>query len=84
MARGIDVHTVLCPWCNNSIETLDHCLVGCEFSGSVWKSLFDWWGLKLDNSNSVNGILIFEDKSQLLEKSNKVWEAVVWIAFYTI
>lgn len=41
--RGIDLHTILCPCCNNGMESLDHCLATCNVAVSVWDKLCKWW-----------------------------------------
>lgn len=33
--RGIDLHTTLCPCCNDGVESIDHCLEFCNFSRNV-------------------------------------------------
>lgn len=40
--RAIDLHTTLCPCCNDAVETLEHCLVFCKVARSVWEKVFDW------------------------------------------
>nr|GEY04898.1 reverse transcriptase domain, reverse transcriptase zinc-binding domain protein [Tanacetum cinerariifolium] len=41
--RGIDLDSVLCACCNDSMETCTHCLVTCDLEMSVWTKLFNWW-----------------------------------------
>nr|GFA27046.1 retrovirus-related Pol polyprotein from transposon TNT 1-94 [Tanacetum cinerariifolium] len=41
--RGIDLESVLCPCCNNVVETCAHSLVTCDLARSVWDKIFDWW-----------------------------------------
>ena len=28
--RGIDLNSILCPWCGEGVENIDHALVNCE------------------------------------------------------
>ncbi|GJW29123.1 RNA-directed DNA polymerase, eukaryota [Tanacetum coccineum] len=39
--RGIDLDSVLCPSCNNIVETCAHCLVTCDLAMSVWEKVFE-------------------------------------------
>ncbi|GJV35020.1 retrovirus-related pol polyprotein from transposon TNT 1-94 [Tanacetum coccineum] len=40
--KGIDLDTLLCPGCDNVVESLDHCLVLCENVINVWDMIFAW------------------------------------------
>nr|GEV72841.1 hypothetical protein [Tanacetum cinerariifolium] len=40
--RGIDVDSVLCPSCNNEVETYARCLTTCGLATSVWDRIFKW------------------------------------------
>ncbi|GJX97357.1 reverse transcriptase domain, reverse transcriptase zinc-binding domain protein [Tanacetum coccineum] len=44
--RGIDLHTILCPWCDNHQEIVDHGLVLCDEVQKVWDKVFQWWSLE--------------------------------------
>ncbi|GJW89767.1 reverse transcriptase domain, reverse transcriptase zinc-binding domain protein [Tanacetum coccineum] len=54
--RGIDLDSVLCASCNDSVETCTHCLVTCELAMSVWTKQFNWW--KVGNGNAFTIYLI--------------------------
>ncbi|XP_071688887.1 uncharacterized protein [Rutidosis leptorrhynchoides] len=41
--RGIDLHSVRCPLCDDAIETVDHSLILCKYAFHVWCKDFDWW-----------------------------------------
>ncbi|XP_071694498.1 uncharacterized protein [Rutidosis leptorrhynchoides] len=34
--RGIDLHSVRCPICDDDLESVDHSLINCKFSMDVW------------------------------------------------
>ncbi|GKB77668.1 RNA-directed DNA polymerase, eukaryota, reverse transcriptase zinc-binding domain protein, partial [Tanacetum coccineum] len=38
--RGIDLDSVLCPSCNNLVETCAHCLITCDLAMMFGKRLF--------------------------------------------
>ena len=38
--KGIDLDSILCPCCENYIETVEHCIVSCEDAMSVWEMIF--------------------------------------------
>ncbi|GJY48443.1 reverse transcriptase domain, reverse transcriptase zinc-binding domain protein [Tanacetum coccineum] len=39
--RGIDLDSVLCPCCDNIVETCTHSLVTCDLAMSVWVKIFN-------------------------------------------
>ncbi|GKB45165.1 RNA-directed DNA polymerase, eukaryota, reverse transcriptase zinc-binding domain protein [Tanacetum coccineum] len=41
--RDIDLDPVLCPCCNDIVETWTHSLVTCDLAMSVWDKVFNWW-----------------------------------------
>ncbi|XP_071712198.1 uncharacterized protein [Rutidosis leptorrhynchoides] len=42
--RGIDLHSVRCPICDDDIETVDHSLLLCKHVIVIWNKVFMWWG----------------------------------------
>ncbi|GJR77131.1 putative RNA-directed DNA polymerase, partial [Tanacetum coccineum] len=43
--RGIDLHSVLCPLCEEVTETEEHIFVSCGIAKEIWKGLVDWWNI---------------------------------------
>ncbi|GKE18210.1 hypothetical protein Tco_1425787 [Tanacetum coccineum] len=41
--KGIDLHSVLCPMCDNACESIDHGIVLCSEVIKVWSLVFGWW-----------------------------------------
>ena len=35
--RGIDLDSILCPCCDNVVESCNHCLVLCDLAMKVWE-----------------------------------------------
>nr|GEX89441.1 RNA-directed DNA polymerase, eukaryota [Tanacetum cinerariifolium] len=50
--RDMDLDSVLCPCCNDIVETCPHSLVTCDLAISVWIKVLNW--LKVGNVNSFN------------------------------
>ncbi|GJZ55103.1 RNA-directed DNA polymerase, eukaryota, reverse transcriptase zinc-binding domain protein [Tanacetum coccineum] len=40
--RGVDLDSVLCPSCNNIMETCSHSLITCDLAMGVWDKIFSW------------------------------------------
>ncbi|XP_071727328.1 uncharacterized protein [Rutidosis leptorrhynchoides] len=82
--RGIDLHSTRCPVCDDAIESLNHTLILCKSSFSIWERIFKWWNLDM---------VIFSDTRELASGSNakiktstgyQIWQAVVWTTTYFI
>ncbi|GJS36749.1 RNA-directed DNA polymerase, eukaryota, reverse transcriptase zinc-binding domain protein [Tanacetum coccineum] len=51
--RGLDLDSVLCPSCNNVVETCAHCLITCDLAMSVWDKIFKWWKVGIVNTYTI-------------------------------
>nr|GEW15437.1 reverse transcriptase domain, reverse transcriptase zinc-binding domain protein [Tanacetum cinerariifolium] len=40
--RGVDLDTLLCPCCNDIVESCDHSLVLCFMAMGVWEKIYNW------------------------------------------
>ncbi|XP_071694965.1 uncharacterized protein [Rutidosis leptorrhynchoides] len=79
--RGIDLHSIRCPLCDDDIESVDHCLISCKKVIDVWSNVFKWWEL---------GTFSFANlEEQLLGKHNQgtdedILQAVIWSCCYLV
>lgn len=82
--KGIDIHSVLCPRCNNDVESMDHCFVNCVNIKEIWMKVFKWWNLGSFTYNSVNQILDNSGNFISSRKEQELWKAVSWCTLYLI
>ncbi|XP_071727597.1 uncharacterized protein [Rutidosis leptorrhynchoides] len=84
--RGIDLHSVLCPLCDNSIETVEHTLFSCPKVWEIWDKVLKWWGINSSSYGrlSFDSLLRGESTLQCSIFSAKVWQAMMWTSFYLI
>lgn len=81
---GIDIHSLLCPCCNNVVESIEHCFVWCDKARVIWEKIFRWWRLGQLNVGSIrellshNGLIGFSCCKKL------IWQDVIWSALYII
>ncbi|XP_071715289.1 uncharacterized protein [Rutidosis leptorrhynchoides] len=82
--KGIDLHSVLCPVCDDCVECIQHAMISCKSAASVWDKLRRWWNLdKLPFE--VYSDLIDCSMSHINSKTGtQIWQAVVWITAYFI
>ncbi|XP_071729375.1 uncharacterized protein [Rutidosis leptorrhynchoides] len=82
--RGMDLDSVLCPFCGGGIENVDHILSNFRLTSEVWKGFLRWWSILADNITVLDPLLsdpIF-NSATIVGKS--IWEAVKWVCCYTI
>ncbi|XP_071724716.1 uncharacterized protein [Rutidosis leptorrhynchoides] len=73
--RGIDLHSVRCPLCDDDLETVDHVLIFCKHAQEVWTRVYNWWNRGSFSHFSIN---------ELLRGDINIWQAVTWSTSYFI
>ncbi|GJU24505.1 putative RNA-directed DNA polymerase, eukaryota, reverse transcriptase zinc-binding domain protein [Tanacetum coccineum] len=81
---GIDLHTLLCPSCNDVVESLDHCFVLCLKVQLLWKRVFEWWALENIDVFSIHDVLNITDINSFNGINRERWKAVIWSTLYII
>ncbi|XP_071723852.1 uncharacterized protein [Rutidosis leptorrhynchoides] len=81
--RGIDLHSVRCPLCDEDIETVNNSLILCKHVFAVWSKVFDWWGR--GGIPFINVGDLFLDTGRANSYRRKIiWQAVGWVCSYLI
>ncbi|XP_071700204.1 uncharacterized protein [Rutidosis leptorrhynchoides] len=84
--RGIDLHSVRCPLCDDDLESVDHSLIFCKNAFDVWERVFKWWNL--GNFLLLSLHEIFEGNANLNNTlsgfGKKIWQASMWCCAYLI
>ncbi|GJZ46362.1 hypothetical protein Tco_0593958 [Tanacetum coccineum] len=81
---GIDLHSVLCPCCEESSESLDHCFVTCPEVKPIWDRVFEWWGAGMQNLLSVEDVRNIVDANAFTGLKKEIWKGIVWSVSYFI
>ncbi|XP_071739232.1 uncharacterized protein [Rutidosis leptorrhynchoides] len=82
--RGIDLHSVRCPICDDDIESVEHSLIFCKDTMAIWDRMFSWWGLGNMSNFSLNENLCSNGPSSTTTLGKKIWQAVEWVSAYLI
>ncbi|XP_071694759.1 uncharacterized protein [Rutidosis leptorrhynchoides] len=82
--RGIDLHSVRCPLCDDDVESVDHSFVFCKYSRDIWERIYKWWNLGNFSSFDIPDIL--NDNLNIASScfGKKLWQALKWVASYLI
>ena len=76
--------SVLCPSCNNSVESCAHSLVTCDLAMSVWENIFNWWKMGMVNAFSIDEFFSSYGNVNVPGTFSRVWQAVIWSSGYFI
>ncbi|GKA78769.1 reverse transcriptase domain, reverse transcriptase zinc-binding domain protein [Tanacetum coccineum] len=82
--KGINLHSVLCPVCDNACESIDHGIVLCGEVMKVWSLVFGWWHLGNVNAFTAYDMLNHNGGGGMSPKNIALWQAVVWTTGYFI
>ncbi|XP_071727120.1 uncharacterized protein [Rutidosis leptorrhynchoides] len=82
--RGIDLHSVRCPLCDDDIESVDHSLFSCNKVVEVWNKIFNWWGVNGLSNARLDDLLQGKSCIQVSDSGNLIWQAVIWTNCYLI
>ncbi|GJY42434.1 hypothetical protein Tco_0429704 [Tanacetum coccineum] len=82
--RGIDLDSVLCPSCNNCVESCAHSLATCDLAISVWEKVFSWWKMGTVNAFSIGEFFSSYGNLSVPVDISRVWQAVLWSTGYFI
>ncbi|GJT70708.1 RNA-directed DNA polymerase, eukaryota, reverse transcriptase zinc-binding domain protein [Tanacetum coccineum] len=82
--RGLDVGSVLCPFCSNAPEDANHLLTCCPRVLTIWRKVFSWW--KMDFPSNLSLSLLASSAAHLPHNKAvvKVFQGVCLIALWCI
>ncbi|XP_071731071.1 uncharacterized protein [Rutidosis leptorrhynchoides] len=82
--KGIDLHTILCPLCDQHIETIEQVLINCHKANSIWSHLLVWWNQNNTLISNINDAIIHDQGFSCNSIGLSLWQATKWITCYII
>ncbi|XP_071695666.1 uncharacterized protein [Rutidosis leptorrhynchoides] len=82
--RVMDLDSILCPLCNNDIESVEHSLILCQNAMEVWKKVYNWWGFTNVSNLSISEAFLGRSSHRLSPLQEKAWQAVECVSGYLI
>ncbi|XP_071729052.1 uncharacterized protein [Rutidosis leptorrhynchoides] len=76
--RGIDLHSVRCPLCDDNIETVEHSLIFCKDAIEIWHRVCNWWGMNGFSNLSINDAFCGNTPVHSSALGANIWQAVEW------
>ncbi|XP_071713515.1 uncharacterized protein [Rutidosis leptorrhynchoides] len=82
--RTIDLDSIVCPLCNNKIESVDHKLCTCSFAKDIRLRVFKWWKNNLHLYSSMAEMFRQKRSGQHTDAPSKIWQAIEWVVGYSL
>ncbi|GJU77676.1 reverse transcriptase domain, reverse transcriptase zinc-binding domain protein, partial [Tanacetum coccineum] len=75
-SRGIELHSLLCPVCDDSMESAQHLFLHCNLASDVWSSVFKWW--KVDNvPNTPMDLITWVNSANIHVVAKNIMDGVI-------
>ncbi|GJZ43736.1 probable leucine-rich repeat receptor-like serine/threonine-protein kinase, partial [Tanacetum coccineum] len=75
--RGIDLHSVRCPLCDDDLETEHHLFIHCRIAKQVWLDVLRWWNLPDANFSTITELFSLADHTHLTPNQRGCFNAVI-------
>ncbi|GJW54080.1 RNA-directed DNA polymerase, eukaryota, reverse transcriptase zinc-binding domain protein [Tanacetum coccineum] len=75
--KGIDVGLLLCPICQEDVESVNHIFFSCEMAKALWDLFAKWWELDIPFCDNISDWFTWLDS---LKVSNKVRSFIEGVA----
>ncbi|XP_071708946.1 uncharacterized protein [Rutidosis leptorrhynchoides] len=82
--RGVDLHSVRCPMCDNDVETIEHSLIFCNLAFEIWTRVYKWWGVGPYTNLSLAESFGGNTNATTTVIGSKIWQAVTWTCGYMV
>ncbi|KAJ9567283.1 hypothetical protein OSB04_003249 [Centaurea solstitialis] len=81
---GFDLDSILCPRCNQEVESVHHALFTCEKVKNLWLLVGRWWNLDVSPIASLDDLLFLARRCGFSSKAVVLWEATVRCFAYMV
>ncbi|GKE19291.1 RNA-directed DNA polymerase, eukaryota, reverse transcriptase zinc-binding domain protein [Tanacetum coccineum] len=74
--KGIDVDSLLCPTCQEDVETVNHIFFKCDLAKQLWALLARWWDFDFPFCENIMEWHSWLDSSSLSSKARLFLDGV--------
>lgn len=79
-----DNASILCLFCRNDAESLNHILLHCPKIWLLWSGMIEWWDLRWAIPRSVAEVLQWWDGVRMKKRERKIWKVVPLILMWFV
>lgn len=76
-SRGIDLHSIRCPLCDDAIESEEHLFVYCKTAKETWSNIGNWWKITNVNIRNLEESITFAENAPITETIKHLFDMVV-------
>ncbi|GJX71769.1 RNA-directed DNA polymerase, eukaryota [Tanacetum coccineum] len=80
--KDIDIPSVLCPICNNELESSDHVFFKCDTAVQLWRRVSRWCELNMPASDNISSMLSWLDTIGVYRR--RILEVIVFATVWCI
>ncbi|GKB78544.1 RNA-directed DNA polymerase, eukaryota, reverse transcriptase zinc-binding domain protein, partial [Tanacetum coccineum] len=74
--KYIDVDSILCPICNDDVESVNHHFFTCDMAKDLWAMLARWWELDIPFCSNMAEWFVWLDSLTISHKARVFFEGV--------
>ncbi|XP_071719242.1 uncharacterized protein [Rutidosis leptorrhynchoides] len=82
--RGIDLHSVRCPVCDDDLESVEHLFFNCKESLDVWNRVYKWWNFGSCSFSNTCDILHGKSTCNMTPLGKKICEMDLLVQAETV
>ncbi|GJW11426.1 RNA-directed DNA polymerase, eukaryota, reverse transcriptase zinc-binding domain protein [Tanacetum coccineum] len=82
--RGIDIPSILCPNCQEDVETVNHIFFTCEMASTLWSMLANWWEVDIPLCAIMEDWISWLETSHFSKKVRVVLDGVGGVLLWHI
>ena len=82
--RGVDVQSLLCPSCNEEVESSSHIFFACSMMKDLYRKIFTWWDLIYVEFSSYEEWFQWLQSISMQAKLKEVLEGVFYVAWWLV
>ncbi|GKF04220.1 reverse transcriptase domain, reverse transcriptase zinc-binding domain protein, partial [Tanacetum coccineum] len=80
--RGIDLHSVRCPICDEDVETPQHLFIDCIVASRLWSMVANWWRID-DYPKDLPNLITWGDTANL-QPLKACFDAIIQTTLWVI
>nr|GEW44121.1 hypothetical protein [Tanacetum cinerariifolium] len=80
--RGLELQTILCPFCNLAVEFTDHIFFSCSMMKDLYASIVKWWDVNMPEFSSFEEWWKWFSNFRFSFKLKMVLEGVFYVAWW--
>ncbi|GJY13410.1 RNA-directed DNA polymerase, eukaryota [Tanacetum coccineum] len=83
-SRGLEIPSILCPLCNDVVESSSHLFFSCSLARQVLRLICRWWELEVPSLNSYIDWLNWLSNTRLSKLMKEILEGTCYVSWWII